>query len=128
MLLHCITFGENQNRTGGSGNKQKFTKMKTSKNSLHSHMVGASRERKSLSGAIKVSKIDNPANRAFWREVADMCTLTKADVDPKFIIDNASEKELGKFDKAGLRTGDRAIWSAWTVMAIVRRYAIDHAK
>lgn len=101
--------------------------MKTSKNFLHAHMVQASRERKSLSGAIKVSKIDTSGNRAFWKDVHIMCGLTKSDVDPKFITEHADEKQLGKYNRAGERTGDRLIWSEWTVKQIVRKYAIQNA-
>jgi len=96
--------------------------MTTVKNSLHKSMVGASRQKKSLSGAIKVAMITNSDNTDFWREVNQLCGLKKTDVTPAFIVSHANEKQLNT------RKGTaREIWSDWMVKQIVRAYTLELA-
>jgi len=93
-------------------------------------MIEGSRERKSLSGAIKVAKLNTPGNNKFWNEISEY--LKKNDVDPKFVIEHASDKEKYSLTKAReFKLSDkkekiaREKWSAWQVQQIVRRYVIQ---
>ena len=86
--------------------------MKTKKVTLHSLMILGSKERKSLSGAIKCSKA---TSLKFWSAISDK--IKKDSIDPAFIVSHATPAQLHK--KGG---EDRAVWSAWLVESIICKY------
>jgi hypothetical protein len=79
-----------------------------------------SKERKSLSGAIKSSFA---TSNEFWAEVLKVSKMKKADFDPKFIVSIAAAKDLKAVKKGVLI--EKTVWSAWSVENIVRRYAVE---
>ena len=80
-------------------------------------MIEGSRERKSLSGAIKCSKT---TSTKFWNAISDK--IKKNDVDPAWVIAHANEKQLSTFNRAGETTGKRENWSAWLVERVIVGY------
>jgi hypothetical protein len=92
-------------------NKLKFNTMKTTV-SLHSLMILGSKERKSLSGAIKTSKA---TSTAFWNRINDK--IKRDQVDPAWIVEHATDKQRN--DKQGNK---REHWSAWLVEQIVANH------
>ena len=80
--------------------------------SLHSLMIQGSKERKSLSGAIKTSKA---TSTAFWNRINDK--IKRDQVTPAWIVEHATDKQLHR--KNG---DDRLIWSAWHVELVVCNY------
>lgn len=96
-------------------------------------MIEGSRERKSLSGAIKVAKLNTPGNNKFWNAIADH--VKKNDVDPKFVINHATEKEKFLLNKdREFKKNDknerieREKWSAWMIQKIIRRYVLEKSE
>lgn len=86
--------------------------MKSSKISLHSLMILGSKERKSLSGAIKCSKA---TSAKFWSAVSNK--VKKDAIDPAWIVSQATDNQLNR------KNGDkREIWSAWLVETIISKY------
>lgn len=87
---------------------------------LHNSRIKASKERKSLSGAIKTAKMNMPGNNEFWKLVAPH--VKKQDVDPKWITDHATkEKHLNSIKK----TGDvvkREKFTAWGIQEVIKDY------
>ena len=83
--------------------------------SLHSLMIQGSKERKSLSGAIKTSKA---TSTAFWNRINDK--IKRDQVDPAWVVEHATDKQLHK------KSGDkREIWSAWLVETIVSNHYLS---
>jgi len=86
-------------------------------------MIEGSKERKSLSGAIKTSKANSTK---FWNAVNDK--IKKNDVTPAWIVKRATDNEkylLNKDREFKLNEAkekiDRVNWSAWGIEKIVRR-------
>jgi hypothetical protein len=92
--------------------------MTTKNNSvnLYKLQVTGSKERKSLSGALKCSKVTSVE---FWKEVGKKVKI--AEITPAWITGKATEKQLNKVKKDGT-VEKRAIWSAWMVETIIRQY------
>jgi hypothetical protein len=91
---------------------------KNEKMSLYKLQIQGSKERKSLSGAIKCSLA---TSNEFWNAVFKIKKMKKTDITPKFIIDNATEKQLNPMKKSG-ETYKREVWSAWMIEMIVRKF------
>ena len=85
--------------------------------SIHKLMIEGSKERKSLSGAIKCSK---STSTRFWNAINDK--IKRDQVTPAWVIEHATDKQLSTFNRAGELTGKREIWSAWLVERIVATY------
>lgn len=85
--------------------------MKTT-TSLHNLMIQGSRERKSLSGAIKTSKA---TSTAFWNAINSK--IKRDQVDPAWIVEHATDKQRN--DKQGNKRGH---WSAWLVEQIIANH------
>lgn len=79
--------------------------------------ITGSKERKSLSGALKCSQV---TSIDFWKEVKK---IIKDKIDPAWIVSKADEKQLNRFSRKGENLGKREIWSAWLVETIIRKYA-----
>ena len=81
--------------------------------SLHKLMIEGSKERKSLSGAIKTSQ---STSINFWKQVSDK--IKNTEVTPKWIAETGSPI-LKRTDKKTAEISDRSVWSAWLVEKIV---------
>lgn len=89
--------------------------MKTNEISLYKLQVTGSRERKTLSGALKCSKA---TSIEFWKKVSKK--IKPAEVDPAWIIKNATEKQLNRTKKTG-EVVKVEKWSAFAVETIIRK-------
>lgn len=94
---------------------------------LHNSRIKASKERKSLSGAIKTAKMNMPGNNEFWKLVAPY--VKKNDVDPKWITEHATEKQLNVTNKdRNLKKDEngklipREKFTAWGIQEIIKNH------
>lgn len=79
-------------------------------NGLHAAMIAGSRDRKTLSGAIKGSKM----NSMFWKLIDPV--LKKSEVDPDWIVKNGGELLKRK-------NGDpKTAWSVWAVEKVIVKW------
>lgn len=91
------------------------TKVSNQTVSLYKLQIEGSKERKSLSGALKCSKATSVN---FWKAIAKK--IKSSEVDPAWIVKNASEKQLHRTKKTG-EVEKRENWSAFLVETIVRK-------
>lgn len=84
--------------------------------SLYKLQVTGSKDRKSLSGALKCSKATSVE---FWKEVGKKIKV--AEITPAWITGKATDKQLNRLKKDGT-TEKREVWSAWMVETIIRQY------